>query len=598
MLSIKPPFPIFTDTGGQPLEDGFIYIGVANQDPVTNPITVYWDEALSIPASQPIRTLAGYPSRAGTPANLYVPGDYSVVIKDKNNALVYQTLNVQARYGAEFVSYLPAGSGAVQTNVQAKLRETVSVIDYGADPAGLSDSATAFSNAAAAHPGAQIFVPAGTYLIGSTITIDTTGLGDTSVTHFVGAGMYQTVIDNQTGGPAFWVTSGTGAEFAYGFGLSHLSITDPSTTAGTIGVRIDGCRFVTLDNVRIDGMSSHGIYGLSSVGDFTDTSSVEIRQCQVENCGGYGVYASTAGNAIQYSWNLYECRIGLNTLGGVLWESMVNASMAYCGIYYNSGFGVRVTSGSAGAPVPKQIHIDHCEFDTNDGVQIDLVDTYGALITTPYLIANAGIPTVYTKGIVVGASCNSTVIEQAAPRWAAALTGLVGMEFASGSTDNVARDTIYAGFSSLVGDMYVDNSNGQLTIDDVSNRNQAFGGTWTVSITDQSGNTAPQTATGYYAVAGAIVSASFRLLDNIDTSGLVGTDLLLVTLPIQCKTVGVAFAGSATLTDTAGTPYFPTVSNGSTKAQFVTATNSSLLVSGVTSGTTDIPVFTLTYQRD
>ena len=59
VLSIKPPFPVFTDTGGQPLEDGFIYIGVANQDPGTNQITGYWDEALTIPASQPIRAIAG-----------------------------------------------------------------------------------------------------------------------------------------------------------------------------------------------------------------------------------------------------------------------------------------------------------------------------------------------------------------------------------------------------------------------------------------------------------------------------------------------------------------------------------------------------------
>ena len=93
VLSIKPPFPIFTDTGGQPLEDGFIYIGVANQDPVTNQIAVYWDEALTIPASQPIRTLAGYPSRAGTPARFFVGADYSIVVKNKNNALMYQSLS-------------------------------------------------------------------------------------------------------------------------------------------------------------------------------------------------------------------------------------------------------------------------------------------------------------------------------------------------------------------------------------------------------------------------------------------------------------------------------------------------------------------------
>jgi len=102
-LSVKPPFPIFTDTAGQPLEDGFVYIGIANQDPVTNPITVYWDAALTIPATQPIRTLAGYISRAGTPARLFAGVNYSIVVKNKNNALVYQSLNDNAFSGGVVV---------------------------------------------------------------------------------------------------------------------------------------------------------------------------------------------------------------------------------------------------------------------------------------------------------------------------------------------------------------------------------------------------------------------------------------------------------------------------------------------------------------
>ena len=35
------------DLNGKPLENGSLYIGVANQDPETNPLTVYWDPALT-----------------------------------------------------------------------------------------------------------------------------------------------------------------------------------------------------------------------------------------------------------------------------------------------------------------------------------------------------------------------------------------------------------------------------------------------------------------------------------------------------------------------------------------------------------------------
>ena len=46
---------------------------------------------------------------------------------------------------ASQVSYTPAGTGAVTTNVQAKLRQTVSVLDFGADPTGVLDSTAAFN---------------------------------------------------------------------------------------------------------------------------------------------------------------------------------------------------------------------------------------------------------------------------------------------------------------------------------------------------------------------------------------------------------------------------------------------------------------------
>lgn len=92
-LSIQPTYPIFTDTDGQPLEDGYIWIGQANLDPEGNPIAVFWDVALTQPAGQPIRTLNGYPANNGTPARLYVNSDYSIRVMDKNGVVLYTSLN-------------------------------------------------------------------------------------------------------------------------------------------------------------------------------------------------------------------------------------------------------------------------------------------------------------------------------------------------------------------------------------------------------------------------------------------------------------------------------------------------------------------------
>lgn len=95
-IEIEPPYPAFADRDGQPLEDGYINVGVVNLNPITNPIDVYWDAAQTIPAAQPIRTLAGYPVYLGTPARFYVNSDYSIQVKDKKGSVVYTSLNGNA----------------------------------------------------------------------------------------------------------------------------------------------------------------------------------------------------------------------------------------------------------------------------------------------------------------------------------------------------------------------------------------------------------------------------------------------------------------------------------------------------------------------
>lgn len=88
MLATEAPFPQYFDSDGSPLHSGFLYYGAANQNPETNPITVYWDVAGTQPAAQPIRTLNGFAQRAGTAAVVYTPGDYSLTVRDRTGRLL------------------------------------------------------------------------------------------------------------------------------------------------------------------------------------------------------------------------------------------------------------------------------------------------------------------------------------------------------------------------------------------------------------------------------------------------------------------------------------------------------------------------------
>lgn len=88
ILAAGQPFPLYFDKNGDVLDSGYLYFGAVNLNPETNPIQVYWDAAGTQPAPQPIRTLAGYAVRNGTPANVYINGAYSQTVKNKRGVVV------------------------------------------------------------------------------------------------------------------------------------------------------------------------------------------------------------------------------------------------------------------------------------------------------------------------------------------------------------------------------------------------------------------------------------------------------------------------------------------------------------------------------
>jgi hypothetical protein len=211
MTEIVSPFAQFFDTSGAPLNNGNIYIGTANLDAQSNPIPVYWDEALTIPAAQPLRTLNGYIVRNGTPARIFTNADnFSMTVQTGPARTVWSVQDatsvnipdISGPDGSSIVGFIRAETGAVALTAEDKLREHLSLKDFGAVGDGVADDTAAVNRwfAAVLATGQTGYAPAGTYKCTSPIVFDYVSKQFTGFT-LVGDGVQKTLFASTVSTP-------------------------------------------------------------------------------------------------------------------------------------------------------------------------------------------------------------------------------------------------------------------------------------------------------------------------------------------------------------------------------------------------------------
>jgi hypothetical protein len=168
---------------------------------------------------------------------------------------------------SSLVTYVPAGTGATQRTVQAKLRDVVSVKDFGAVGDGVADDAAAIT--AAIATGKAVYLPTGTYKVLTTIVIPTQAM-------IFGDGKVKTKI-----------------------------------LAGTIGMTVMASTTIVRNAcIRDFTIEPASLSGYGGIGLLVDS----FAQCHIENIQINGFRNGSTGIGIKF----------LNTFGGCYFNNLIN----------------------------------------------------------------------------------------------------------------------------------------------------------------------------------------------------------------------------------------------------------------------------------
>jgi hypothetical protein len=412
LTQLAPPYPIFTDKSGSPLDNGYLYFGTANLNPETNPITVYYDTAFTQPAAQPLRTSNGYVMRNGSPAAIYVNSYFSVTVRDKNKAMVIYS---PSGYGitpgtsvssTDQMTYNEGSTGAVNRTLTSWLQEYISVKDFGAVGNGVADDTVAFGKARdAAGIGGTVYVGTGTYKLSALVLS----------------------VANQT------------------WSFASDAEVNSSNFATTSAIRI------TADGVTIDGgifnnlAASTDAYALVMCLDIYEADDVTIVNGTYKRAVGPCIL-SRGCNRIQIKNNLFEdtwyCGAflasdtqdisGVSVIGNIIRNTTVSSVYQY-GINVHNGVGSRNVSDVVVAN-------NQFLFPASSSQYPILIEVFGGL-TAPGDISNVSVVGNTCKGGGMGISLSHTQNTTAS---ANAITGAYqyGLEVAKGYNVTVSGNAV------------------------------------------------------------------------------------------------------------------------------------------------------------
>ncbi len=252
-------------------------------------------------------------------------------------------------FNATAVPYTPPGTGAVATTVSKKLRETISVLDFGADPTGAADSTSAIQAAILAAAGKCLKIPAGTYTVSAELDV-------TSSMSIYGDGWGQSILST---------TSATAHLLKVTAGFCDINgLQFTSSVSRTAGAYVYyGAGNQLLRNFYMSG-AFYGVYSYQA-------TTVKITDFSIWNTQGSGVAIYFTGGA--GSNDLYISRGTISgpsvlTANGIQIDNAGAVNITDCDVIrHNSCLKINPQNGV----IVSYVYVENSYFDTaNTGIDL------------------------------------------------------------------------------------------------------------------------------------------------------------------------------------------------------------------------------------
>lgn len=420
----------FFDNNGDPLSGGLLYTYVAGTTTpaatytasvgmVANANPIVLDAAGRVPEEIWLSDAHSYKFILTTSANVQIWVKDNISGVSNANAVASDLTTYEntlaSSAGASLIGFLQTGATAVSRTVQSKLRDTLSVKDFGAVGNGSTDDTTAIQNAidtaAFSSQYRSVYFPAGTYIIQGTLR------GGTNL-NLIGDGIGISIL-KKAPASAGHILDVIGSSTKENVTVSNLTFECNFIDAGfearsVKNFLVDRCEF-----------RNTPFWGLIISTTTSSSSTIVNENVRVQNCVFYNTTQTYEHLLVLNSQNVFvencDFSVAPNGIGIGIYQNVDTMYVRNCtfysmktasyysiscrNIYYD---GCRVDStvagiqganlsdnGSFGYTYAENVNVSNCYFTNNTDVGVTLGAVKGAVVSGSWFDSNK------TRGITV-----------------------------------------------------------------------------------------------------------------------------------------------------------------------------------------------------